>query len=158
MFGKSQSFVVIIAKKTLPAAEVRFDAAIYLSEEPTMPLKGIFWFVKESSDNDFRIITLTISPEDSEFTGNSKNGQTYNHKLSWNLITENESREIKKQEWNYFPRGRVEITRNKAAVYLNPVLNEEKYQKEITAAFDLSSLNVRFISDGSEHYKSKISP
>jgi len=121
-----------------------------------MPLKGIFWFVKGSADNDFRIIAMTISPDDHVFTGNSKNGQTYNHRLTWDIISVNEPRDIRNREWNYFPRGRVEIIRNKAIVYLNPMLNEEKYQKEITVAFNLSLLKVRFISDGSEHYTSKL--
>lgn len=121
----------------------------------SIPLKGIFWFVKESGDDEFRIISKTISPEDYDFTGNSKNGETYNHRLTWNLISANEPRTIRNREWNYFPRGRVEIKRNKATVYLNPVLNEEKYQKKITEAFNLSSLNVRFVQDGSEHYRCK---
>lgn len=120
----------------------------------SVPLKGIFWFVKESGDDNLRIITKTISPEDSDFIGNSKNAETYNHRLTWGIISADEPREIRNREWNYFPRGRVEIVRNKATVYLNPILNEEKYHMEIAAAFNLSSLKIRYISDGSEHYKS----
>ena len=56
---------------------------------------------------------------------------------------------------NYYPRGRVEISHNKAVIYLNPHINKPDFIDEIIREFGLSSDNipdVRVKNDGSEHY------
>lgn len=115
------------------------------------PTGGIFWFVKEESDDDLHILFLEIPAED-DFVGNSKNGRTYNHKLTWETVAVSQPKSIRSKSWNDFPRGRVEMRHGKATVYLNPILNEERYQEAIVEAFHLHDTPHRFLSDGSEHY------
>lgn len=57
--------------------------------------------------------------------------------------------------YNYYPRGRVEIGKNRATVYLNPVLNESKATEHIYRefGFDSGNIPVRIIADGSVHYE-----
>lgn len=61
------------------------------------------------------------------------------------------------KQYNYFPRGRVEIQNSKATIYLNPVINNEEVQKFLIDEFHLTKSNginkIIFHSDGSEHYK-----
>lgn len=116
-------------------------------------MEGVFWFVKDIEDDDYHIIFLTISADKSNFCGNSKNGLTYTHKLTWEQLTVTESKYIRKKAWNYFPRGRVDIKNGKASVYLNPIINERRYKDVIVDAFHLEAIPHRFVSDGSYHYK-----
>lgn len=104
-------------------------------------------------DDDYHIIFLTIPADKSNFSGNSKNGLTYIHKLTWEQLTVTESKYIKKKAWNHFPRGRVDIKNGKASVYLNPVINESMYRNAIVNAFHLDTIPHRFVSDGSYHYE-----
>ena len=59
--------------------------------------------------------------------------------------------------YNYYPRGRVDISAGKATIYLNPFINTQKVQEFIGREFNLTGDNgikkVTFKSDGSEHYK-----
>lgn len=117
--------------------------------ESLNPCKGIFWF---TPDNDYQIIYLDV-PTDSTFIGNSKNGLTYTHEKTWKYLVTNQPNYIKNKPWNYYPRGRVELINMTARVFLNPNINIEKCQKEIIDKFNLRSIFVKFISDGSNHYK-----
>lgn len=121
--------------------------------ESSDPNKGIFWFVKKDEDDELHILYLDI-PIDSEFVGNSKNGLTYTHEKTWEDLASDEPSEIRNKEWNYFPRGRVEIRNNKATIYLNPHINIPMYQESIIKAFNLQRIPHRFVSDGSSHYHS----
>lgn len=58
------------------------------------------------------------------------------------------------KEYNYYPRGRVEIKGGKAVIYLNPTLNSEEMLAELTRLFGLDELDfVRVKNDGSRHYR-----
>lgn len=116
--------------------------------ESIYPKRGIFWFIPQE---DYKIIYIDI-PEDN-FIGNSKNGLTYTHEKTWANLVYREPAYIRNKPWNYYPRGRVEIINNKARVYLNPNINIEECQKEIINKFNLYKIPVKFISDGSKHYK-----
>lgn len=45
------------------------------------------------------------------------------------------------KEYNYYPRGRVEIKGGKAVIYLNPALNSEEMLAELTRLFGLDELD-----------------
>ena len=89
--------------------------------------KGIFWWI------DDRLLCRKVhcdengTPlETAEFT--SKSGDNFNHKAEWEKL----SKKITGgNPYNYYPRGRVEIKRGKATVYLNPVLNRREVTREI---------------------------
>ena len=121
--------------------------------ESKEPCTGIFWFVQKDEEIEkFQILYLDI-PQDAEIQGNSRNGLTFTHKNTWSDLSISCEKSIKNKQWDYFPRGRVEIRNNKATVYLNPNINTPEYQKDIIDAFNLHRINTKFISDGSTHYK-----
>ena len=83
---------------------------------------------------------------------NAKSGTTYNHKLTWNQLAPDLTRG---HTYQYYPRGRVEIRRGKALVFLNPVLNTPAVLAQICQAFGLDTALLRKIevkNDGSSHY------
>ena len=59
--------------------------------------------------------------------------------------------------YNYYPRGRVEIKRHKATIYLNPNIATEDVLGFLIEKFGLTSDNgitgVIMKADGSDHYK-----
>lgn len=93
--------------------------------------KGIFWFlcfVDKDGDLAFtgEILTLLI-PCDEEGNPkaapsyNSKNGRSNTHKDSWITVTAGR-KDLRGISWNYYPRGRVEISRGRALVFMNPLI------------------------------------
>ena len=89
---------------------------------------------------------------------NSKSGNTYNHKKLWEeeIKSNPNHKPYNKKDYNYYPRGRVEISNNKATIYLNPNINKENIISKIKREFGLSTYNiqeVRVVIDGSAHYQ-----
>lgn len=81
---------------------------------------------------------------------NSKSGNSYNHKITWqqlpNKITNGKA-------FDYYPRGRVEIKRNKAIIWINEMLSDKNIINEIIREFGLSQLeDIEIKIDGSMHY------
>ena len=85
--------------------------------------KGVFWVLSGSySLDDWSLLAFDI-PCDSygnisdspELDLNSKKGNSYNHKKLWDSEVKgnNNYRPYNKKEYNYYPRGRVEISNNK---------------------------------------------
>ena len=112
--------------------------------------KGIFWWIgsqlicrKVMCDSD------GLPLEAVEFT--SKSGDNFNHKAEWEKF----SKKITDgNPYNYYPRGRVEIKRGKATVYLNPALNRPEVTRMIHSEFGLDALSAVVIkNDGSAHYE-----
>lgn len=121
--------------------------------------KGVFWMTDNRQEGYIFRIPCDCEGNvvgQAEYQLNSKNGQNYNHKLLWaslpKLLTQG-------KPFDYFPRGRVEIRNSHATVYLNPDINIESIQEYLISQFGLSIENgimsVRFVSDGSNHYKYK---
>ena len=121
--------------------------------------KGIFWIVcRESLKNNepylFRIPVdpvgvpcplMPIPPL------NSKHGDNYNHKQTWEEYVRAELRRGK--PYNYYPRGRVEIKeRGKAKIFLNPNIATDEIIAYIVEEFRLQHRKVKVIADGSKHY------
>jgi len=75
---------------------------------------------------------------------------TFNHKRSWlelpNKITGG-------LPYNYYPRGRVEIKREKAVIYMNRHIYTEQVIIEIKREFELHTVEVVIKIDGSKHYR-----
>ena len=127
---------------------------------------GIFWVILIFNDlSNFDLLVFNI-PCDQNGTPNnthlielnSKNGKTYNHKKIWeNEVKKNNNYDFfNKKNYDYYPRGRVEISHNRATIYLNPHINKPEFIEKIKYEFGLSIKNiseVRIISDGSNHYK-----
>ena len=79
--------------------------------------------------------------------GISKSGDSYVHKKIWKAIKPKKCR----YSYNYYPRGRVEITlKGSCVIYMNPNIGEQ-YTDEIMKKFGLSSVP-KIIYDNSSHY------
>ena len=127
---------------------------------------GVFWVITDDSDiSTYKLLMFEI-PCDLQGNAigghqiplNSKSGGTYNHKKLWNEEIKNKTihRPYGKKEYDYYPRGRVEIANDRAIIYLNPNINSTKIVNDIKLRFGLSRhniSNVRVSTDNSEHYK-----
>ena len=102
--------------------------------------RGVFWIVDDK--------LLAIPYSRAETKGLSKSGDNYNHKELWEFIKPAKC----KKPFDYYPRGRVEVSnKGKPVIYMNPNI-EEGFLSEIMDAFGLTEPpKVHF--DGSEHYK-----
>lgn len=116
-----------------------------------MIYKGIFWLIEGE------LYTKKLECDKSgnvigDGSGlNSKSGDNFNHRLTWEGLPKNVTHG---KEYNYYPRGRVEIKGGKAVIYLNPALNSEEMLAELTRLFGLDELGfVRVKNDGSRHYR-----
>jgi len=127
--------------------------------ESTELYSGIFWIkdlenIYNNEDLCFLIPSDSYGNVDTTLDLNAKSGLTYNHERVWNnlpkTLTDGKS-------FDYYPRGRVQINHGTAIIYLNPNINTEKVQEFIKNTYHLIPYNginkIRFISDGSEHYK-----
>ena len=127
---------------------------------------GIFWVISEniellnhqlvafkiSCDTDGNVIETPV------ITLNAKSEKTYNHKKLWESEVQNNSahKAYNKKPFDYFPRGRVEVSNNRATIYLNPHINVVEIINEIKEKFGLTESNissVRVVADGTGHYR-----
>lgn len=121
--------------------------------------KGIFWIVdrKNLQNNEPYLFRIPVDPVGvpcfltSIPPLNSKNGDHYNHKQTWETYVPAELRSGK--PYNYYPRGRVEIKeQGKAKIFLNPDIATEEVIAYIIEKFWLQHREVKVIADGSKHY------
>ena len=101
--------------------------------------KGVFWLI----DGD-----LLAFPFDGTYPeGTAKSGDTYNHQKLWDLVRPKGCR----VPFDYFPRGRVDVTnQGVAVVYMSPHI-EEAFLPEIRRIFEIQGdCIVRY--DHSRHY------
>ena len=112
--------------------------------------KGVFWWIDEQLLCRKVLCDENGVPlEEAEFT--SKSGDNFNHQAEWQKLPRTITGG---KPYNYYPRGRVEIKRGKATVYLNPVLNCQEVIEKITLEFGLNTLStVAVKSDGAAHYQ-----
>ena len=104
---------------------------------------GVFWVI----DGE-----LLAAPYDERASvGIAKSGNNYNHRLLWDYVKPPKCN----KPFDYYPRGRVEISnKGKPIVYMNPQIGEE-YIRQIIECFGLME-TPRIHYDGSEHYKSHL--
>ena len=115
--------------------------------------KGIFWFDPNRGQLIVRKVACDhngTALEAVEYS--SKSGDNFNHKAEWAKLPR---KVTEGHPYNYYPRGRVEIKKNKATVYFHPVLNEPYATQLIANQFGINSgtIFVREVPDGSDHYK-----
>ena len=140
------------------------NAEIILGLKPLS--SGVFWIIFDDYDpNNYNFLMFNIPCDhngnpDSTHTIelNSKSGKTYNHKKLWESEVKNNNKHqlYNKRDYDYYPRGRVEISRNQATVYLNHNIKNPDFIETVKKGFGLfdSSIHeVRIIADGSDHYK-----
>lgn len=120
--------------------------------------KGIFWIKDPDNIEDTGIfLDIPCTPDGTAFDGselNAKTGTTYNHERTWLLL---DSSVTEGRPYNYYPRGRVEISSGKAIIYANPNIANNELVKWCVDKFNLTAANginkIRIIADGSQHYK-----
>ena len=128
--------------------------------------KGIFWFPCSTDQEGELVFTgeilalLIPCDEDGNpkaaASFNSKNGCNNTHKNSWRTVTAGR-KELRGIPWNYFPRGRVEISHGRAFLYMNPeILNCNDYLERIREKFGIGHLDIRVRIDNSAHYQCTI--
>ncbi|MEG2541050.1 MAG: hypothetical protein RSB59_04680, partial [Clostridia bacterium] len=120
--------------------------------------RGIFWVIAETEDELIadNILFMPIycdmdgTPTDDRFISNAKSGNNYNHEASWKELDRTTT---KGKQYNYYPRGRVEVRNGKGQIYLNGNINDVEIVREIKCLFGLNTLSqVRVIEDNSQHY------
>lgn len=172
-YSKKDFKIVKVWSKPYKYDSIKIKEAIYkedkkcynksmLTENEKELYSGIFWIKDkddpESSNNLCFTLPTNISGEvigKTNFNLNAKSGNTYNHENLWKTLP----RSITEgKPFNYYPRGRVQISNGKATVYYNPILDTEEVKKFIIDTFNLKDYfgikKVKFIPDFSEHYKS----
>ena len=122
--------------------------------------KGIFWIVdtdnlEANNDYCFQIPCDSFGNVlDNGLNLNAKNGMTYNHKLVWKELP---SSFTHNKPFNYYPRGRVELSNGNVRIYLNQNIATEEVKQYLIKQFNLLQHNgIKKVSlnvDGNEHYK-----
>lgn len=112
----------------------------YIKSMAKEPSRGVFWVI----DGEL----LAFPFYDGAEIGIAKSGNTYNHKKLWNDV---KPRGCKKP-YNYYPRGRVEITnRGKVIIYMNPNIDDSMIS-DIRSEFGITG-NPTISYDYSRHYR-----
>ena len=119
--------------------------------------KGIFW-VKGGELITVKVMCDAAGDPLEPCGFSSKSGENFNHRAEWKKLPRNVTGG---HQFDYYPRGRVEISRGRISVFLNPVLCTDVMKEKILASFALippdCPLSARFIPDGSAHYRSILS-
>ena len=106
----------------------------------TVPNKGVFWVI----DGE-----LLAFPFDGAYPeGIAKSGDTYNHKNLWKSVCPKGCN----KPYNYYPRGRVEVTKQQKAIIYMSLHIPIAFLPEIKKIFQISD-NPRIVYDHSDHYR-----
>lgn len=133
------------------------DCQIFI-KNVTHLYKGIFW-VRDITSIDIISVRIPCYTDGkiinhNNITLNSKRGDNYNHEKTWNTLDRSITHG---KNYNYYPRGRVEINKGKAKIFLNPNLTGEEVIDLIKLDFCLYEDNgicdIKVIPDYSEHYR-----
>ena len=115
---------------------------------------GIFWVLAES-EKDIRLENLICIRQKyddvfSEYADYiAKNSTAFNHERDWEMFSKEFTR---KKPYNYYPRGRVEVEKGKATVWMNG--NILSLAEDVIDVFGLNALAaVTVREDGTHHYK-----
>ena len=120
--------------------------------------KGLFWLVKNDEEKFELFCIKILCYRDGETLERIETGvcesEKLNHERAWSKL---DKAVTQGKPYNYYPRGRVEIKKGKATVYLNPTLNEEAIVEKICRSFGLTRENgivdIRIKNDNSWHYR-----
>ena len=127
---------------------------------------GVFWVISDNIHLDGYILLAFEIPCDvygniivlPKIELNAKSGNTYNHKKLWENEIQNNPiyNPYNEKSYNYYPRGRVDISNNRAVIYINPNINRDDIIIDIQNKFGLNTQNIsniRIINDNSAHYQ-----
>lgn len=125
--------------------------------------RGIFWITDvnnvRSSNLCFTIPCDVFGDiNDPEFhipdSMSSTGSDNYNHQRVWNSL---ERKYTKEKPFNYYPRGRVEISNGVAKVFHSPRIPQDELKQFVIDKFNLTQHNgikkIKMIADGSDHYR-----
>ena len=147
--------------ENLPMPDYRnlFENITILNEDSNL-YKGIFW-IKDTDDISSSKLYFQIPcdsngyiTDSTDINFTSKSGNSFNHKNTWNTLTK---RETDNKPFDYYPRGRVEISNGKAIIYVNPNIANDELKNWCIDKFNLTPhngiKNVIIKPDNSNHYK-----
>ena len=125
--------------------------------------RGIFWILDVNnvrSSNLYFTIPCDVFGDinDPEFhipdSMSSTGSDNYNHQRVWNSL---DRRYTKGKHFNYYPRGRVEISNGVAKVFHSPRIPQDELRQFVIDKFNLTQHSgikkIKMIADGSDHYK-----
>lgn len=112
------------------------------------PYKGVFWVIEQG--NAKKLLAFPFYGD--ETYGVAKSGDTFNHRLLWESVRPKGC----SRAFDYYPRGRVELTgQGRAVIYMSPYVSAE-FIPEIKSAFGLGD-NFVVKLDFSKHYRCYLS-
>jgi len=123
--------------------------------------KGLFWKIPNDNGEQKLLTYAAVCDsngviEKGQPAYNSKKGDSFSHERTWPLVAEGLPQRIRSKPWNFYPRGRVEMSNGKATVYHNPLLAEwVGLEAAVVREFELDSFPVRVVPDYSNHYEFK---
>ncbi len=116
--------------------------------------KGVFWVIENKIVSEKKPCDElgNLIPDENERS--QEEVWSNNHKKIWSELPRMVTRG---KAYNYFPRGRVEIRKKKAIIFLNPCICHDRIIPKIKAEFGLnkneSLYDILVKADGSRHYK-----
>lgn len=126
-----------------------------------MLYKGIFW-IKDIDDIENSSICIKeqcsldgifINRHNINENLLSKSKDNFNHQKAWSTLSRNIT---DNKQYNYYPRGRVEIRNNKAIIYVNNNVINKDFKEWVIETFELYEdygiKDVIIKCDGSKHY------
>lgn len=126
----------------------------YKNWDKSIIYKGVFWVIDGRVVSEKRLCDEfgNLIPDESEWL--QEDAWSNNHKKIWSklprAVTQGKS-------YHYFPRGRVEIRKKRAIIFLNPCLCHEEMLQKIKTEFRLDKnealRDILVKADGSSHYK-----
>ena len=129
------------------------------------PSFGTFWVISEDADlEDYKLLCFSV-PCDAN--GNAieppaipmhANEIKYNYRAVWDRHVKNSQLHTpySAKDFNYYPRGRVEISNNSAAIHINPAINKACILADIETAFGLDSdgiSSVKIVDEKTRFYR-----
>lgn len=120
--------------------------------------KGLFWLMKNDSERFELFCIKILCYRDGETLEKVETGgcesENLNHERAWSKL---DKAVTQGKPYNFYPRGRVQIKKGKATVYLNPILNDGAIVDKICRSFGLTKENgivdIRIKNDNSRHYR-----
>ena len=132
--------------------EIRIRPIVYPQTHDNSLCKGLFWLIKNDVGED--VLLCVVEPLRIDGNVEQSEDKKMNHERTWSILDKGITRGT---PYNYFPRGRVEIKREKAVVYLNPILNDERVLNQLIDVFGLKEENaiskITIKNDNSWHYR-----
>lgn len=120
--------------------------------------KGLFWLVKNDEEKFELFCIKILCYRDGETLEKIETGECesekLNHERAWVQI---DKQITKGKPYNFYPRGRVQIKKGKATIFMNPILHQKEILEKIITSFGLTAENglthIRVKHDNSYHYR-----